>query len=142
MDESDEDGVGSDAGEVAVNKLVDFLPPSIENFRLTQLRTLEHMEVAFEGFVERHEEALLKLGRLWFKTGSGSENAIMFGERWAMRLDWMSRSLDTKGRKTQKKWRLAWLLSCSEGSRARNGVKMILITGSFRHRARSGSASY
>ena len=39
------------------------------------------MEAAFEGFVERHEEALPELKRLWLESESEDTSAVTFGEK-------------------------------------------------------------
>ena len=56
-------GVSSnrDEGEIAISKLVDFLPASIAHFCLTMESSHTHLEPMFEGSVEQHAEALPNL---------------------------------------------------------------------------------
>jgi hypothetical protein len=56
----------SGVGEVTVNSLIDFLPPSIETLCFTSCDDLEEVEAVFEGFAERRADALPKLKRLCF----------------------------------------------------------------------------
>jgi hypothetical protein len=55
---------------VAIGKLVDFLPASIEQFCLTVNSAIPHMEPMFECFVEQHTETLPNLQRLCLMRGT------------------------------------------------------------------------